>query len=259
MITRDSGSATIRKPCVFCALSGCSFRCLDPDNRHQREFDLVRGGRVEGDDGLACLKFWVVLKGTAATCTTFADGRRQILSLETPGDIICGLMAGNGSQTWLEALSDCHICELDLTPEAHSLRQDADFLGATFAVIHKRLERSQAHITTLGRLDSRERVLLFLAEMTRQSGQIGQGLTTLPMSREDIADYLGLNAETVSRILSRLKKSGIVKFLSPTEYVIPDMDEVARRLPVPIQMSQPSAPRSDSFAQPGDLQLERPA
>ena len=57
---------------------------------------------------------------------------------------------------------------------------------------------------------------------------------TLPMSREDIADYLGLNTETVSRILSRIKKTGLIKFLSPTEYVIPDFAALEGRLPVPV-------------------------
>ena len=100
-----------------------------------------------------------------------------------------------------------------------------------FVISHQRLTRSQTHISTLGRLDSRERVLLFLGQMAADSGN---GLVRLRMSREDIADYLGLNAETVSRMLSRIKKSGLVKFLSPTEYVVPDIEQIARRLPVPI-------------------------
>ena len=106
MIDSHHSSGNLHRPCAFCAINGCSFRCMDPDRRHQRELDLGRGERLEGDETGTCLKFWVVLQGTAATCTTFADGRRQILSLETPGDIICGLMASHGGQTWLEALSD---------------------------------------------------------------------------------------------------------------------------------------------------------
>jgi len=52
------------------------------------------------------------------------------------------------------------------------------------------------------------------------------------MNREEIADYLGLNSETVSRIFSKLRKAGLFKFLSPTEFVVPDPEAVARRLPV---------------------------
>ncbi len=198
---------------------------------HRRAVSLDRGARLESQGHAACLKFWIIIDGTAATCTAFEDGRRQIIGLEGPGDIVCAAMAGHGTQNWLAALSPCHVCELDLTPMGEDLRHDADFLAATFKVAHRRLTQAQAHISTLGRLDSRERVLLFLAEMAERANK---GLVTLHMSREDIADYLGLNAETVSRILSRIKKSGLVKFLSPTEYVVPDMAAIARRLPVPI-------------------------
>ena len=54
------------------------------------------------------------------------------------------------------------------------------------------------------------------------------------MSREDIADYLGLNTETVSRILTRLKKSGLVKFNARNEFIVPDLAELGRRLPVEV-------------------------
>ena len=119
--------------------------------------------------------------------------------------------------------------------------------------MHRRLERCQNHITTLGRLDSVERVTLFLAEMAVRAGATREApqLVTLPMSREDIADYLGLNSETVSRILSKLKKSRLVKFLSPSEYIVPDLAELDRRLPVDIPTQQvfrsdvvPSGPRT---------------
>ncbi len=226
----------LSRACECCPAEGCAFHDLQPLQAHQHSIRLDRGGRLESAGSGACLQFWVVIEGTAATCTAFEDGRRQIVGLEEKGDVICAAMAGQGTQNWLEALSPCEICEIDLSPEGARLRHDAAFLAATFMVAHRRLTQAQAHISTLGRLDSRERVLLFLAQMASRAGK---GLVTLHMSREDIADYLGLNAETVSRILSRIKKTGLVKFLSPTEYVVPDMGEIARRLPVPIQEAAP--------------------
>ena len=184
------------------------------------------------------------------------DGRRQILGLETCGDIICAEMSGPGGTNWVEALDDCLICEIDLGPQAEELRSDPHFLAATFGVIHRRMERALHHIATLGRLDSRERVLLFLAEMALRNAKARrpESPVTLPTSREDMADYLGLNAETISRILGRVRKSGLVRFLSPTEYVIPDMDEIARRLPV-----EPSAKPSSLSIRMPQPQLEIPA
>ncbi len=107
-----------------------------------------------------------------------------------------------------------------------------------------------------GRLDSRERVLLFLAEMALRNAKARrpESPVTLPTSREDMADYLGLNAETISRILGRVRKSGLVRFLSTTEYVIPDMVEIARRLPV-----APVAPASPLPNRTPPPQLEIPA
>ncbi len=63
------------------------------------------------------------------------------------------------------------------------------------------------------------------------------------MNREEIADYLGLNTETVSRILSKLRKAGLFKFLTRTEFVVLDPEAVARRLPVRV-----ARPRRTLFA-----------
>lgn len=180
------------------------------------------------------MTFWVIAGGTAASCTNFADGRRQIVSIERTGDVVCGLMSGENTQSWLEALEDCEIWKFDLSADAQNLRHDPRFLAATFSIVHHRLARSQDRISALGRLDSQERVLLYLAEHAIRHSAIDPiaPVTTLTMSREDIADYLGLNAETVSRILTRIKKSGLVKFLNRSEYVIPDFGAVERRLPV---------------------------
>ena len=67
----------------------------------------------------------------------------------------------------------------------------------------------------LGRKDSLERVAAFLVEMDHRLP--AAGVMALPMSRRDIADYLGLNLETVSRALSTLQKKGILKFVGQTQ------------------------------------------
>lgn len=191
---------------------------------------MSRGDRLACRDG-ACLKFWTVIEGSAATCTTFRDGRRQILAIEDVGDTVCGLMAADGTEQTLEALTDCCVCEADLSNWMCELRDSPDFLKMSFRLMHRRLVKSMAHAAMLGRLDSYERVTYFLADRASQS-QYPDGLITLNMSREDIADYLGLNTDSVSRILGKIRKSGLFRFLSPTEYTVPDFAAVARRLPV---------------------------
>lgn len=232
----DSRLDESMSPCPSCRLEDCCFRKYTPPKEAIKYLEIARGEWLECREN-ACLRFWIVMSGHAATCTCFRDGRRQILSIECEGDAICGAMAARDSEQKLEALTDCRICEIDLSRWAAQLREDCAFLAMTFQLLHARLVKSTAHVATLGRLDSNERVTYFLAEMAMQNDG-ADGLVTLPMSREDIADYLGLNTDSVSRILSRIRKSGLFRFVSPTEYTVPDMGAVARRLPVAIP--QPS-------------------
>jgi len=217
-------------PCGDCALASCRFRTMNAPKGALTRHTLKRGEDLECR-GEGCLRFWIIQSGSASICTFFQDGRRQILSIEGRGDALCVAAALPDSEQRLEALTDCTICELDLSPWAAELRHDAGFLALTFHLMHARLEKSTLHLAKLGRLDSQERVTYFLAEMAARSpGR--DALVTLPMSREDIADYLGLNTDSVSRIMTRIRKSGLVRFVSPTEYVVPDPEALARRLPV---------------------------
>lgn len=216
--------------CQMCCLANCGFKKIDGAEAIVKFHDLERGECLECVEG-ACLRFWNIIDGYGATTMLFRDGRRQILSIERAGDTICGAMATTESEQKLEALTGCRICEIDLSPAASRLLEDCAFLAMTARLMHERLEKSMAHSAVLGRLDSQERVTYFLAEMAFL--QDGNGsLVTLPMSREDIADYLGLNTDSVSRVLGRIRKSGLFRFVSPTEYTVPDIEAVARRLPI---------------------------
>ncbi len=217
--------------CFACGSKLCRFSGLQSPRQTHRIIDLNRGERIETCTG-GCVRFWTVISGTAAISTNLRDGRRQISGIERTGSTICGPMAHEDSPIWLEALEPCRICEIDFSADIGALQDDAGFMQAMFGIIHKRLETANRHLTTLGRLDSIERVTLFLAEMAE--AEPGHGPVHLPMNREEIADYLGLNAETISRIFTKLRKAGLFKFLSPTEFVVADPQAVARRLPVPV-------------------------
>lgn len=156
------------------------------------------------------------------------------MSLELSGSIVCGLAAAPGSDSWLEALSDCHICELSLEGIGGTLNDHPELLGQLFGLIHARVLEDSARMVMLGRLDSMERVSLFLLDIGKKTGLRNDNSLhlELPMTREDIADYLGLNAETVSRLLSRLKKVGLVRFPTRSSFLIPDITALEKRIPV---------------------------
>lgn len=225
--------------CFACKTRLCRFAAPGGLRKSHRTIELARGERVDNCGADGCMKLWTVVGGTAAVCTTLPDGRRQITGIEHVGNTICGPMAGDDSPTWIEALEPCTICEQDFSSQMKDLQHNAEFLSVMFMLLHKRLANANRHLTTLGRLDSTERVILFLAETAR--AWTGAGPVHLPMSRDEIADYLGLNAETVSRIFSRVRKSGLFKFISPTEFVVPDFAAIERRLPVAVR-SPPTNP-----------------
>ncbi|MEK9726454.1 MAG: helix-turn-helix domain-containing protein, partial [Rhodospirillaceae bacterium] len=93
--------------------------------------------------------------------------------------------------------------------------------------------KAVAHAVTLGQFSASERLASFLAEMGARLGCAVAGGTEidLPMTRDDIADYLGLTSETVSRQFRRLKDAGLIRLPTPSRLVVPDMARLAARAP----------------------------
>ena len=213
-----------------------------------RPRDLQRGERLEAGP---CLKVWTVVEGLAALCTSLPDGRRQIVTLSTPGDLLCPMPGTQGADLWVEALTGTRLCELDLSASAEALGEDAALSAELFRVVHRQMTCASVHLITLGRLDGMERVCLFLTDMVWRLGVRGPAgwRVHLPLSREDIADYLGLNAETVSRIFSRVKKSKLATFLSPTDFFVQDVEALQSRAP----LAAPHGPERLGAGQPEAL------
>ncbi len=165
-----------------------------------------------------------VVEGLIAVSTVLPDGRRQILCLNAPGETICPICSAD---CWIEALTPSRLRVIQLDHDGGSNE-------AMFHLTHDRLIAANAHLLTLGRLDGAERIAAFIVDMCRRLGQpFGQGgsVLHLPMARDDVADYLGLNAETVSRLFSKLKKRKIVLFPTPTELIVPDLSVLEARVP----------------------------
>ena len=186
------------------------------------ELRLRRGERLAPDRAQGLL---VVSEGLVAVSTVLPDGRRQILCLNVPGETVCPICE---STVWLEGLADSAIRQMPA---------EGDDVGAAMLrLAHQRLKDANAHLLSLGRFDGTERVAAFLVDMCRRVGRpiLGGGAALhLPMSRDDIADYLGLNAETVSRILSRMKRADLLRFGAPTDILVPDLARLADRSPAP--------------------------
>jgi CRP/FNR family nitrogen fixation transcriptional regulator len=144
-----------------------------------------------------------IVSGGARSFRILSDGRRQITGFHLPGEIF-GIETGDEHRCSAEAIVDSEIALVRRS--AVDRRVDADITAArqlwTLAVSD--LDRLRDHMLLLGRKNACERVGSFLLDMAvRAPADHG---TELPMSRLDIADYLGLTIETVSRTLTQLER-----------------------------------------------------
>src|SRR6516225_11627619 len=141
-----------------------------------------------------------VVSGTVCTCKMLREGRRQIAGFYFAGDIF-GLESAKKHSVAVEAITNAQvrICKKRaLTALASSNLEVADRL---LALTTRELARKQDHLLLLLSTNAEERIISFLIEMVQRASPREDDLIHLPMARRDIADYLGLTIETVSRVL----------------------------------------------------------
>lgn len=165
-----------------------------------------------------------VVSGSVRTTRLMSDGRRQIGEFYYPGDIF-GLEPGPDHRFSAEALCDCVVLVLKRTA-LQAAGADADLQAAIMAAMSLELERAQEHVLLLGRKTACERVASFMADLAVRGG--AGGVFDLPMSRQDIADYLGLTIETVSRMLSQLQNNAVLEIAGCRHVTVKNPAALAR-------------------------------
>ncbi|CUU20862.1 transcriptional regulator CrpFnr family CDS [Bradyrhizobium sp.] len=154
-----------------------------------------------------------VKKGAVRTYKLLSDGRRQIAAFHLPGDIF-GLENGATYRSTAEAIIETTVLLIKRQSLETVAESDAVVIRSLLTATTKSLQHVENHLLLLGRKDAVEKVAAFLLEMDERLS--GAGSVTLPMSRRDIADYLGLSLETVSRLLSQLRRAGALDFVGTT-------------------------------------------
>ena len=147
-----------------------------------------------------------VVSGAVRTYKVLNDGRRQIGSFYLPGDIF-GLEVGGAHAFSAEAVADCKVLVIKRSALVALAGRDNSVARQLWTMAAAELQRAQDHIMLLIKT-AQERVAGFLMEMSARNS--GASEVDLPMSRQDIADYLGLTIETVSRTLTQLENSGAI-------------------------------------------------
>jgi CRP/FNR family transcriptional regulator/CRP/FNR family nitrogen fixation transcriptional regulator len=149
-----------------------------------------------------------VLKGAAVSYRLLSDGRRQVSGFHLPGDFV-GLEAGVEHATTAEALGVVHASAIERADLAQRAATDIGLARALWQVTVRAFHRSEDHALILARQGATERVAAFLLEFAERLGH--PEFIDLPMTRQDIADHVGLTIHTVSRTLSQLQSEGLIE------------------------------------------------
>jgi CRP/FNR family transcriptional regulator, nitrogen fixation regulation protein len=141
-----------------------------------------------------------VTKGAVRTYKILCDGRRQIGGFYLPGDIF-GLEVGKEHQFAAEAINEVKVLVVRRSAIVSLAEHDCDAARELWSFTGRELNRVQEHLLLLVK-SAQQRVACFLLEMSARLA--ATDAIELPMSRQDIADYLGLTIETVSRTMTQL-------------------------------------------------------
>ncbi|WP_421996636.1 Crp/Fnr family transcriptional regulator [Reyranella sp.] len=172
--------------------------------------------------------FFKITRGVVAVSRTLEDGRRQIVAIRVPGDCVGYLEEGGLYAFEGEALTDVEACGFDRRKFDAFAAAHPDLAAATAEALATALKQTGQAMLVLGQLRSTERVAHFLAEIDTlyRVRRVSSQPLSLHMTRGDIADYLGLTIETVSRTIGKLKRRGIIQVAGTDEIVVLDRDRL---------------------------------
>jgi CRP/FNR family nitrogen fixation transcriptional regulator len=166
---------------------------------------FARNAEIFGEDE-AATHIYRVVSGAVRAYRILHDGRRQIIAFYLPGDLF-GFEAGSHHLNSAEAICESQISAIRLNAASRPMAGSADPTSDLWSMVKEELRRMQDHMVLLVR-SAEERVAHFLLEMSRRSGNLAT--VNLQMSRQDIADYLGITIETVSRTLTHFEQAGFI-------------------------------------------------
>lgn len=186
----------------------------------------VRPGHVFIREGETAEYFFNVTSGTAKLFKLLPDGRRQITGFAGMG-VFLGLAVSTSYAFSAEAVDTMRICRFSRSKLRALLDDFPAMEKRLLDVASNELVAAQEQMLLLGRKTARERLASFLVARAEMSAHCGTAplarlpqRISLPMTRGDIADYLGLTIETVSRTITRLKNDRLIELPSTSEVVL---------------------------------------
>ena len=176
---------------------------------------FARNAEIYGE-GEPADYLYKVVSGTVRTYKVLSDGRRQVGGFYLPGEIF-GLETGDEHGFSAEAITQCEVLVIRRSALVALADTDHDVARQLWTLTGNELRRVQEHILLLIK-SAQERVAAFLLEMEQRV--CAGNAVELPMSRQDIADYLGLTIETVSRTLTNMENASTIELSSSRRIVL---------------------------------------
>ena len=207
------------RPCSQCSIRWLTV-CAALDRKDLRELgQLSRHMHFSARETIFAQEemttsFYNLQHGVMRLYKLLSDGRRQIVGFALPGDFL-GLAASSRHHVSADAIGPVELCQFSRAAFARFSQDKPDLLRRINELAVRELGQAQDHIVLLGRRSAEEKVATFLFRWHDRMAQATEPLRTvpLPMSRQDIADYLGLTIETVSRTLTRFERDGMIEIM----------------------------------------------
>ena len=184
---------------------------------------FARNAEIFGENEPADYLYKVV-SGAVRTYKILSDGRRQVGGFYLPGDIF-GLEFAHEHALAAEAITNAKVLVIKRSALTALAERDAATARGLYALTSRELQRAQAHIMLLVK-SAQERVASFLLEMAER--EAAENTIELPMSRQDIGDYLGLTIETVSRTLTSLESAAAIDVPTSRRIVLRNRGALSR-------------------------------
>ena len=177
-------------------------------------------------------RYSTILSGVVKLSKLMPDGRQQIVGLQFAPDLL-GRLFSQQSDLNAEASTNVRICSFPKSVLEEIIRQAPEVEHALHEQTLKELDEAREWMLTLGRKNASEKVASFLymiahnidPEVDKNKSPVS---FEIPLRRADIADFLGLTIETVSRHLTKLRNSGIIEIKNNWTIVIPDINALAK-------------------------------
>jgi CRP/FNR family transcriptional regulator len=219
--------------CALCGIRPYSFcRCLNEDELEV--FSKISSERIFSNGSNIFLQqeksnnLYNITEGNVKIYQLLTDGRLQIIGFLYPGDFFGSYRQGKYNYS-AQAIGDVKVCVFNEIILNKHLEKNPKLSRELLNITANELTLAQDRIRVLGKLTATERMANFILNISDQRARIKwqDNPVSLPMNRQDIADYLGLTIATVSREITRLKISNVIKVISSSQIYINDRTKLS--------------------------------